>query len=125
MPSQNYIVDRGRAPRAVTAQESDDYMNKGFMNWLGKYAPYGIMAGIAAPHLAALLTPAFAGGGAAAGGAGAATGTTAATTAAGVGAAASGFWSPTTIGLLNAGIGTGTQLIGAKMQSNAANRAAQ
>ena len=46
MPSQNYIVDRGKAPRAVTPQEAYDYMNKGFMNRLGQYAPYAIMAGM-------------------------------------------------------------------------------
>lgn len=46
MASQNYIVDRGRAPRAVTPKEAHDYRTKGFMNRLGQIAPYGIMAGM-------------------------------------------------------------------------------
>lgn len=97
-------------------------IRKNQFNWLKDLVlPFGLMygGGLGAQALA----PAA---GAVAGGAGAAAGTTAAaTTAASAVPAAAGFWSPTTIGLLNAGIGTGTQLIGAGMQSRAANRAAQ
>lgn len=46
-----------------------------------------------------------------------------ASTVAPVVGASGGFWTPATIGLLSSGIGAGTNLIGAKMQTNANNRA--
>ena len=127
-----------------TLPGGDTMVNTKTSPWV-KTLPWLVGGAMAAPALASLLAPAFAG---ATGAAGAATGTTAAaggvpsglgfgglTAAQAYGAAApiaaktaaatAGFWSPTTVGLLNAGIGAGTQLIGAGMQSKAANKAAQ
>lgn len=99
-----------------------------FHGWKGlpTAAKVGIVGGAAA--LTAGAAGAF-GGGAAAGAAGAGTGVGTGTAAgvgagaAGVAGAAGGFWTPATIGLLSTGIGAGTNLIGAKMQTNANNRA--
>ena len=111
-----------------TLPSGDTMVNTKTSPWV-KALPWLVGGAMAGPHLASLLLPALSGGAAAAPAAATAAGSTAATTAAAAvpaaAAATSGFWSPTTIGLLNAGIGTGTQLIGAKMQSSAANRAAQ
>lgn len=107
----------------ITLPSGDTMVNTKTSPWV-KAMPWLVGAGIAGPHLASLLLPALSGGAAAAPAAASAAGSTAATTAVAP-SAASGFWSPTTIGLLNAGIGAGTQLLGAGLQSKAANRAAQ
>lgn len=86
----------------------------GVLDRIAQFAPYGI-AGLMG--YGALSAAGVAGGAAAGGGAGAAGGT-------GVGATSS-FWSPSLIGLLGTGINAATGLVGAHMQSTAADRGAR
>lgn len=136
-------IGPGRDPNIedVIQLPSGDTMVKTKTHPLVKALPWLVGGAMGAPHLASLLAPMMAGSAAGASGAvapsvlgggvpsglgfGGLTAAQAYGATAPVVAKTAGFWSPTTIGLLNAGIGVGTNLIGAKMQSGAANRAAQ